>query len=97
MGHFRHVRRHVFWRPRRGHGWRIGSAGNGDNLMPDWLYAAALGLIGQAFTAGAIYGAIKGDIKGAIKDAATAKDCAKEAKGDASEAHKRIDKLLMKG
>lgn len=54
--------------------------------MPEWLYF----IIGQAFTAGAVYGAIKGDIKGAIKDAAHAID-------SANEAHKRIDTMLMKG
>lgn len=64
--------------------------------MQEWLLIlGALG--GQVFTAGAIYGAIKGDIKGAVKDAAHAKDCALEAKGEASEAHQRIDKLLMRG
>lgn len=60
--------------------------------MANWVWI----LLGQAFTAGAIYGAIRGDIKGAVKDALHAKDCAVEAKDSANEAHKRIDGLLMK-
>lgn len=63
--------------------------------MPEWLIILGT-LGGQIFTAGAIYGAIKGDIKGAVKDAAHAKDCALEAKESSSEAHARIDKILMR-
>lgn len=54
--------------------------------MPEWVFYLA----GQAFTAGAIYGAIRGDIKGAAMKADTAHD-------SASEAHQRIDALLMRG
>lgn len=54
--------------------------------MPEWGFF----LIGQAFTAGAIYAGIKGDIKAAISKATDAHE-------SASEAHNRIDQLLMKG
>ena len=64
--------------------------------MPEWLIILGT-LGGQIFTAGAIYGAIKGDIKGAVKDAAHARDCALEAKDSSTEAHQRIDKILMRG
>lgn len=54
--------------------------------MPEWIFY----LVDQAFTAGAIYGAIRGDIKGAAMKADTAHE-------SASEAHQRIDALLMRG
>jgi hypothetical protein len=54
--------------------------------MPEWV----LFLIGQAFTAGSIYGAIRGDIRSASMKADTAHE-------SASEAHQRIDQLLLKG
>jgi hypothetical protein len=55
----------------------------------DFLTAIAL-FAGQAFTAGAIYGAIRGDIKSANLTAENAHE-------SASDAHKRIDNILMKG
>lgn len=54
--------------------------------MPEWVVF----LVGQAFTAGAVYGAIKGDIKAAIMTA-------EDAKETANDAHKRIDHFYMKG
>ncbi len=54
--------------------------------MPEWV----LFLIGQAFTAGSVYGAIRGDIKSAYIKATAAHE-------SASEAHQRIDALMLKG
>lgn len=54
--------------------------------MPDWLLA----LGGQLILAGAIYGGIRADIKNLYHGM-------REAKETGSEAHKRIDGLLMKG
>lgn len=54
--------------------------------MPEWV----LFLIGQAFTAGSIYGAIRADITVAHIKATSAYE-------SASEAHQRIDAMLIKG
>lgn len=54
--------------------------------VPEW----GLFLIGQAFTAGAVYGAIKGDIKALVHGVGSAQN-------SADDAHRRIDNLLMKG
>lgn len=48
-----------------------------------------LAIVGQIFTAGAIYGAIRADIRSAHTEA-------KAAKESATGAHQRIDNLLMK-
>lgn len=86
MGGHRHVRGHV-----RGKGGRHQQCAGrvdygGTVIMPEWIFY----LVGQAFTAGAIYGAIRGDIKGAAMKADTAHE-------SATEAHQRIDALLLKG
>lgn len=52
--------------------------------MPDLL----IFIIGQVFTAGAIYGGIRADIKGAVREAEIAAAAAHDA-------HKRIDLLIM--
>lgn len=54
--------------------------------MPEWV----LYLMGQAFTAGAVYGAIRGDIKAALAGVSEAKDIG-------TRAHGRIDDLLIGG
>lgn len=52
--------------------------------MPEWVFF----LVGQAFTAGAVYGAIKGDIKALVQ-------AAENAKESADDAHKRIDNMFL--
>lgn len=47
-------------------------------------------LVGQIFTAGAIYGGMRGDIKSLINGV-------KDAKDAASGAHNRIDNLILRG
>lgn len=50
--------------------------------MPEWVV--------QLLIAGALYGGIRADLRHAMT-------CANEAKGSATEAHKRIDDILVKG
>lgn len=54
--------------------------------MQDWV----LIVLGQVFTAGAIYGGIRSDILSANYKA-------EQAHESANEAHKRIDSFLLKG
>lgn len=54
--------------------------------MIEILYTMA----GALFTGGVIYGGIRADLRNAVT-------CAIEAKAEAGEAHKRIDRLLLKG